>query len=114
MKNKIGLLSVLFLLNSCNCIETHLSKEEKEWFSVYKKGKTIIFKSNKGNLDTLVVVEKNETYGNKECNWFEIGTIQNNMINLILKAKTCRNESYCEGNISISKDSPNEKYLPFF
>jgi hypothetical protein len=116
MKNKIIILSflLLVLMGSCNCVETHLSKEEREWFSAYEKGQTIIFKSNRGNLDTIVVVEKVETYGNKECNWFEIGTIQNNMIDIVFKSKNCRNESDCEGNISISKDKPNEKRLPFF
>jgi hypothetical protein len=32
------LLFILFaiVLNSCHCVETHLTKEEKEWFSVYE------------------------------------------------------------------------------
>lgn len=113
---KIIILSSLFLvfLTSCNCTETHLTQEEREWFSVYNKGQTIIFKSNLGNLDTLVVTEKNETFGNKECNWIEIGTIQNNMLNLLLKPKKCKNEANCEVIIAISKDKIDEKALPFF
>jgi hypothetical protein len=116
MKNKITILSTLFLvfLSSCNCVETHLTNDEKEWFSVYKKGQIIVFKSNLENLDTITVTEKIETHGNKDCNWFEIGTIQNHIINIDLQSKPCRNESYCVGGISISKDKVDEKCIPSF
>lgn len=102
------------LLNSCNCVETHLTKEEREWFSAYKQGQVITFKSNRGNIDTIIVTKKLERFGNKDCNWGEIGTIQNNMIDIEFVPKTCRNESYCYGNIAINKDKPDRKCLPFF
>lgn len=110
---KIILIFSLTILTSCHCVETHLTKEEKEWFSAYEKGQSIIFKSNRGHLDTLIVTEKVETFGNKDCNWFEIGTIQNNMLNINFKSKTCLSEANCEGIISISKDKPDEKEIPF-
>lgn len=112
--NLILIILSLVILSSCNCVETHLTKDEREWFLTYEKGQNIIFRSNQGNLDTIVVTEKVETYGNKECNWFEIGTIQNNMINVVLKPKKCRAEFYCEGGISIDKDHLNEKCFPGF
>lgn len=115
-KNSKAILIILFivLLNSCNCVETHLTKEEKEWFLVYKKGQNIIFKSNLGNLDTIIVGEKKELHGNKDCNYFGIGSIQNHIMDIRLKYKICRNESYCEGGISISKDLVDEKCFPGF
>lgn len=112
--NLIFTMLALIVLGSCNCVETHLTKEEREWFNSYEKGQNIIFKSNRGNLDTIVIEEKLETYGNKECNWFQIGSIQNNMINVVLKPKTCRTEFYCDGGISIDKDHLDEKCFPGF
>jgi hypothetical protein len=117
MKNKkTAILSILLLvlLYSCNCVETYLTKEEKEWFSVYRKGQNIVFKSNKENLDTIVVIEKIETHNNKDCNWIEIGTMQPHIMFITLKSKICHNESYCEGQIFISKDKENEKCVPSF
>lgn len=117
MKIRKTILFILgvIILNSCNCVETNLSKEEKEWFSAYNKGQTIIFKSNLGNLDTIIVTEKLEFHGNKDCNWIEIGTIQNHMMNIDFKPKVCHNEEpYCEGGISISKDGVDEKCFPSF
>jgi hypothetical protein len=116
MKNKgIALLILLsIVLYSCNCVETHLTKDEKAWFSAYEKGQTIIFKSNLGNLDTIEITKKLETHGNKNCNWLEIGTIQNHIISTTFKAKVCRNESYCDGGISISKYDVDEKAFPSF
>ena len=116
MKNRFVVLLILLaiILNSCTCVETHLTNEEKEWFSAYKKGETIIFKSNLGNLDTISIIKKIETHGNKECNWLEIGTIQNHIMRIVFKPKVCRNESYCEGVIGISKDEIDEESLPFF
>ena len=63
MKNKKTALLILLIivLNSCNCIETHLTNDEKAWFSAYEKGQKIIFKSNLGNLDTI---EINVSFGN--------------------------------------------------
>lgn len=105
---------MLIILASCNCVETHLTDEERIWFKAYEKGQIIVFKSNLGNIDTLVVTNKTEIFGNKECNWYEIGTIQNNIINIDLKSKICRNEPYCTGGISISKDKQDEKSFPSF
>ena len=99
---------------SCKCIKTNLTKDEKQWFSVYKKGQKIIFKSNLGNLDTLSVTDKYESYGNKDCNCNEVGTIQNNMMNIDLQSKICHNNSYCISGISISKDQIDQKCFPSF
>lgn len=116
MKIKKILLFILFtiFLNSCNCVETKLTDDEKEWFSAYDKGQIIIFKSNLGNLDTIEVSEKLETHNNKNCNWIEIGTTQPEIMFITLKPKICRNNSYCEGQIFISKVKESEKCYPGF
>jgi hypothetical protein len=108
------LILTLMLLNSCNCVETHLTKEEKEWFSVYKKGQNLVFKSNKGNLDTILIAEKTETHNNKDCNYFGIGSTQPHVMFITLKPKICHNESYCDGEMFISKDQVDEKCFPSF
>lgn len=118
MKKSIAVLflTMILILNSCTCkcIKTYLTKEEKEWFSVYKKGQLIIFKSDLGNLDTIVVNDKYETFGNKDCNCYGIGPIQNNIMGIVLKSKICHNDPYCDGGISISKDQVGEKSFPIF
>ena len=112
MKFIIYFLSIL-LFSSC-CKKVELSENEKEWVHPYLKGDTIYFQSNKGNIDTIVVIDKTEYYTNSKCNWFELGNIQNQGINIELKPSICRNEAYCEGIISIVKDETEETSLPFF
>jgi len=112
-KNLLLLLLVIFFY-SCNCVETHLTVDEKSWFSVYEKGQKIIFKSNRGNIDTIEVAEKIETHGNKDCNWIEMGRIQEHIMYIELKTKVCHNYSYCDAEISISKDSEDKNAFPSF
>lgn len=117
MRKKITTLIIfmfLVLISCGKCIETNLTHEEKAWFSVYEKGQTIIFKSNLGNLDTLLVHDKNEGHGNENCNYYGIGPIQPHIMNITLKRKNCKNESNCIAGISISKNKENEKCFPGF
>ncbi|QSB26056.1 hypothetical protein [Flavobacterium sp. CLA17] len=108
-------VTFLMLLNSCGkCIETQLTYAEKEWFSVYNKGETIIFKSNLGNIDTLVVIEKIETHNNKDCNYYGIGSTQPNIMSMTIKSNSCHNNPYCNGEVFISKDKSDVNYLPSF
>lgn len=112
--NLILAIFSLFILYSCNCVETNLTKEEREWFSAYEEGQMIIFKSNLSNLDTIIVAEKIETHNNKNCNWFEMGATQPNVMFITLKHKFCNNDPYCEAKIFISKDKEDEKCYPGF
>lgn len=117
MRNNIflTLILLLLLLNSCGkCIETNLTNEEKEWFSVYKKGQNIIFKSNLSRLDTIVVTEKIRQHNNSNCNYYGIGPMQPEIMFITLKLKNCDNESYCEGGIFISKDEAGKIFNPSF
>lgn len=109
------LISFLLFLNSCGkCIETNLTNEEKEWFSVYEKGQTIIFKSNEGNLDSIVITEKVKQHNNSDCNYYGIGPMQPEIMLINLNFKTCKTESYCDGGIFISKDEVDKIFNPSF
>ncbi|OXB10873.1 hypothetical protein B0A81_02605 [Flavobacterium plurextorum] len=113
----IVLVIILFsiVINSCGkCVETNLTKEERAWFSVYEKGQSIVFKSNLGNLDTLLVSEKIETHNNKDCNYYGIGPMQPNIMFITIESKVCHNAPYCNGEIYISKDKIDVSYLPSF
>ncbi|MGN0209551.1 MAG: hypothetical protein ACI391_00350 [Muribaculaceae bacterium] len=64
MNESIRILHLLMvvtigLLLSTSCVEkmTHLSKKDKEWVNAYHEGDTVIYKSNKGNIDTMIVDE---------------------------------------------------------
>ena len=116
-KNIILLFSAIFLLflNSCGkCVETNLTDEEKKWFSVYEKGQSMIFKSNLGNMDTIVAVEKVKQHNNSDCNYYGIGPMQPEIMFITLKLKNCNNGSYCEGGIFISKDEADKIFNPSF
>ncbi|MDY0904536.1 hypothetical protein SOM16_06330 [Pedobacter sp. CFBP9032] len=90
-----------------------MTLEEKAWLNPYRKGDTLVFESNLKNIDTILVTEKTHFYTNENCNWIEIGTTQDEGINMTLIPKTCHNKFYCEGEISIIK-SPNSETAPFF
>lgn len=109
------LLCCFIILSSCGkCIETNLTLEETEWFSVYKKGQTIIFKSNLGHFDTIVVTEKVRQHNNSDCNYYGIGPMPPEIMFFTLNSKICHNEPYCEGNIFISKDQADKIFVPTF
>ncbi|GAA0554029.1 hypothetical protein [Chitinophaga japonensis] len=57
------LKSLLPLLTLVGCgIRTKLSQEELKWINPYNEGDTIIFRSDKGNLDTSIIVKKELFY----------------------------------------------------
>ncbi len=105
---------VFIMLYSCNCRQVDLKDSEKEWLNPYKRGDILVFKSNRGNVDTLFVTEKNEFFTNEYCEWFTIGNTQNQGINIDLKSNICHNESYCESEISIIKSNIDKETAPFF
>ncbi len=72
---KLLLFSILLLstINSCNtgCKIIPLSSADKSWLDFAAVNDTITFSSEKNNVDTFVVVDKDLYWGN--CNRFELG-----------------------------------------
>jgi signal peptidase I len=115
MKKKAVSICCFLILNSCGkCIETNLTSEEKVWFSVYEKSQNIIFKSNLGHFDTIVVTEKVQQHNNSDCNYYGIGPMQPEIMFITLNSKICHNEPYCKGEIFISKDKVDKIFTPSF
>lgn len=111
---KYTLVLIVAILYSCTCRQVNLTKNEMQWLDPYKKGDLLIFKSNKGNIDTILVSDKEEFYTNEKCQWFTVGDTQKQGINIDLKPTICHNESYCEGEISIIKSNVDDETAPFF
>ncbi|RZK01517.1 MAG: hypothetical protein EOO46_20055 [Flavobacterium sp.] len=109
---KIIVVFLVFTIYSCNCTQVYLSDKEKQWVFPYKKGDVIIFKSNRGNFDTLVVVAKETVFTNPDC-LLEIGSKQREDISIKLQPNKCHNQYYCEGEIAITKND-YEDNQPFF
>jgi hypothetical protein len=58
------------------CKKVSLSKSDLEWFNAYEEGDTLIFRSQTGEKDTLVVITAGSYYS--DCNRFELGDYQYN------------------------------------
>jgi len=53
----------LAILLGLGCgIKTKLSKEDLKWMNIYNEGDTLIFKSDKGNFDTTLILKKEIYY----------------------------------------------------
>ncbi|GEP51562.1 hypothetical protein FNO01nite_22340 [Flavobacterium noncentrifugens] len=108
---------ILFLLAiitySCGCVQTSLTEGELQWVSSYKKGEQIVFKSDRGNVDTLVVIDKIESFTNPDCNRFGVGKTQQNFVTVKLKPKACKKRSYCDILIDIRKEKEDEEAYLF-
>jgi hypothetical protein len=66
MKKKSILTFILFLIiyaiSGCDGIKTKLSREELKWINVYHKGDTLVFRSEKGELDTSFIIKREIFY----------------------------------------------------
>lgn len=113
MKKCILLIGCI-VFYSCTCKQINLTFSENEWLNPYEKGEVLIFKSNKGNTDTITVTNKIEFITNENCEWFTIGDKQKQGINIDLKHNKCHDKFYCEGEISIIKSNVDNETAPFF
>lgn len=75
------------VLFSCNnnkgCKQISLSKENKEWFNGLKGVDSLLFQSDRGNIDTFVVKEVASSY--TQCNKFELGENQYESFEFVMK-----------------------------
>lgn len=105
-----SLFLLLIVLQSCACIKLKLTKDERAWCS-YSNDEILIYKSNKGNIDTLKVSDRYESYSNEDCNFIEVSRKQINSlsVNLSLESKT---KTVLASNVSITKDYNGETSFP--
>jgi hypothetical protein len=63
-QSRLPLVLLIVLLTSCfgNGVKTKLSEGELKWVNVYKAGDTLLFKSNKGDFDTTLIIKKEIFY----------------------------------------------------
>ncbi|MDQ6469297.1 hypothetical protein RB619_01490 [Flavobacterium sp. LHD-80] len=103
-------LSILLLLLFCSCdsSDRQFSKDELDWFVAYKKGQIIIFKSNLGNFDTIIV---SETTNGNTINLFKSRDCKKN---IMLTSNFCKNRKYCDVEISIDKEEDELQNFPSF
>ncbi|GAB2862965.1 hypothetical protein [Hymenobacter ruber] len=102
-----------FVLGSC-CTRTVLAPSERAWLRPYSTGERVVFRSNRGTVDTLLVTRKEEFYTNEGCNWFEIGPFKQHSISLDLRPVHCRPHVTCSMAVNIRKDRPERPSLPYF
>jgi hypothetical protein len=72
------LLSFLSLLTAgCGtCEQVSLTPDERAWFPGHPKGTSIAFRSNRGNTNTMTLIEQREWFTNTDCNKLESGSYQ--------------------------------------
>jgi hypothetical protein len=58
---EVVMIICLFFLAACGGVKTKLTADDLKWVD-YKQGDTLIFRSNKGNTDTVVIIKKNVYY----------------------------------------------------
>lgn len=109
MKIILIVLSSIFVY-SCNSSNKKFSSEELDWFKIYKKGQKIIFKSNLGKLDTLIVSQISTEYNSLEKLFKE----EQYNKSIVITSTNCKNASYCNVEISINKDEDDRQNFPSF
>ena len=100
------LLAVGLLFHSCffdNCKKQELTLDEKSWFKPYHLYDTIIFKSDRFNLDSLLVNSKEDYFS--KCNKLEIGPLKKNTFYILLKPLTENKDVYSDISIEFRKES---------
>lgn len=75
MKKLLSLLALL--LAGCGpCEQVSLTPAERAWFPAHAAGEKISFRSNRGNVNTMTLVEQREWFTNTNCNKLEEGNYQ--------------------------------------
>jgi hypothetical protein len=58
----ISCFLVSIVNSNCGGTKTKFSSDELKWLNVYKEGDTLIFKSDKGKIDTTLIIKKEIFY----------------------------------------------------
>ena len=110
MKTRFKILipiASILLLCSCgqsSCIKKRILSTDKHWFNPYDSLDVVVFKSNYGNFDTLIVTTGKNDNWFTDCNRFELGPFQFETVSMSIKSNNKHGSSY-DGEISITLTS---------
>jgi hypothetical protein len=99
----------IFTLLGCGA-KTKFKKIEFKWFDVYNKNDTLIFKSDKGEFDTSIIIKK-ELFYPKYNPIEESGTYLSQWGVIWYKNKNLEYHPDGYRLVTIEKKSPNETFL---
>lgn len=105
------LISVFFIsvfLLGCdldkNCKRINVPKQWKQWLNAYDLNDTVVFRGDRGNVDTFICIEKSSKYS--ACNKFELGEFQYETCLVKLKPKNCHgnDSNHCSMSLKFFMD----------
>ncbi|MDO7852084.1 hypothetical protein [Hymenobacter convexus] len=106
MRKLLPFLSVL--MTGCGtCEQVHLTPEERAWFPAHPAGTTITFRSNRGNTNTMTLIEQREWFNNTDCNKLEAGSFQPIHVQYGLQSATQYDPKLPHFSISADKIRPD-------
>lgn len=105
-------ISLALLLSSCFCIKLYFNKGDTFWTDPYKKNMTLIFKSNKGNTDTIKITNKLTRIADGNCNPLEVSNFSKSYIEVDYKSSRTR-WTYDDYLIQITKEAIGAQPIPY-
>ena|SRR5688572_6484565 len=113
MKFYFGIYFILaIILLSCIIGKTKLSVDDLKWINVYSTGDSLIFRSEKGEYDTSIIIEQGTFYG--EANPIETGLYQHQWGQIKYKNKKLTYDPNGREMISMIKSDPPSQTRFFF
>ena len=105
-------LLLILSLSSCFCIKLYFDKGDTFWTDPYKKNMILIFKSNKGNADTIKITNKLIRIADGNCNPLEVSNFSKSYIEVNYKSSHTgwTHDDYL---IQITKDAMGVKPIPY-
>lgn len=107
MKNLAIFVFLLMTLQSCfsNCNEIKLTRADKVWLKPYLSVDTLLFRSDKNNIDTFYIESNNRIHeGYTTCSKFELGPDIYNYSGVSFQSKKCHGSSTCYFSIGLTKE----------
>lgn len=92
------------ILVSCVIGKTKLSVDDLSWINVYKTGDSLIFRSEKGEYDTSIIIEQGTHYG--EPNPIETGLYKHQWGKILYKNKKLKSDPDGDDMITLVRSDP--------
>lgn len=107
------LLSVVFLAGCSNCEKLYLTQSEKEWVNHFKPGQQFNYKSIKGEVDTLEIIDTSNYY--TPCNKFELSEYQFEIyvVRFKIRSRGLYNNDESFLSVTTEKRQKNNPYIYF-